>query len=517
MKKILLLIIVLYFTVADAQIYNVSIYSKIGDNTGGFNAPMNDEDWLGYAVENIGDLNGDGINDVAVGAIKDDDGGFNKGAVYILFLNAAGTVESHQKISNTEGGFSGILDDWDIFGTSISYLGDMNNDGLIEIGVGAEYDGDGGWWHGAIWILSLNPDGTVNSHVKISDTEGGFLGELGDEDVFGTDIELLGDLNGDGIQDIAVSARRDPDGGSDRGAVYILFLNLDFTVNSFQKISATEGNFQGELDYMDSFGGSVANIGDLNGDGVIDIAVGAIKDDDGGSNTGALYILFLNNNGTVNSFQKISDIEGGFEETFNDEMFFGHSIDSADDINEDGLTEIIVGASGYQNEMNERLGAFYILNLNANGTVNSSVKYSAGLQGFDGIVSEGSNFGSSVTYTGFLTERHTIATGAYFDNEGGYQKGSVWILQLGEILSIENIDKFDKINIYPNPSKNAFSLSDIGGIMNIKVFDVLGKEVIQFENISSNYFNVSYLPIGQYFIVATNDKNSSSTFKLIKE
>ena len=60
------------------------------------------------------------------------------------------------------------------------------------------------------------------------------------------------------------------------------------------------------LNNNDHFGISVSQIGDLNNDGVVDIAVGAYKDDDGGQDRGALYIIFLNNDGTVKSFQKIS-------------------------------------------------------------------------------------------------------------------------------------------------------------------------------------------------------------------
>src|SRR5690606_6720450 len=158
MEKTLLLMALIFFNVINAQNYDVALYEKIGYEIGGFGDGLDNEDWFGYSVEGIGDINGDGINDVAISAIKDDDGGFNHGAVYILFLNLEGSVDSYQKISDTEGGFDGQLDEWDIFGTSLSYLGDMNNDGLIELGVGAEYDGDGGYWHGAAWILSLNPD-----------------------------------------------------------------------------------------------------------------------------------------------------------------------------------------------------------------------------------------------------------------------------------------------------------------------------------------------------------------------
>lgn len=517
MKKLLLPVCLLVYTFCFAQFYDVTIYEEIADGIGGFTAEIDEEDWFGYSVESIGDLNGDGENDVIVGALKDDDGGFNRGAIYVLFLQDSGEVESYQKISDTEGGFEGELDDWDIFGSSVSYLGDMNGDGLIEIGVGAEYDGDGGLWHGAAWILSLNSDGTVNSHVKISDTEGNFTANLGDEDVFGTDIEWLGDLNGDGNEDIAVSARRDPDGGSDRGAVYILFLNSDFTVDSYQKISDTEGNFQGNLEAGDYFGGAVANIGDINGDGVIDLAVGAYRDDNGGLNHGAVYILFMNNDGTVASHQKISDTEGNFDALFNNEMFFGKSIDLSRDINGDGLTEIVVGARGFENGEGANFGTFFILNLNPDGTVESYVQYTEGLNYFEGDIQPGDSFGFAVTYNSELTEMDTFVIGAFQDAEGGFQQGSVWVLQLGEILSIEDVSNPLELSLAPNPTRNAFSLSSVKEITQVQLFDVMGREVASFADISTNRFDVSYLPVGNYIVAISAENGETATFKLIKQ
>ena len=89
-----------------------------------------------------------------------------------------GWVLSHQKISDTEGGFTGSLDNGDQFGTSVASLGDLDGDGVGVLAVGAAYDDDGGTNRGAVWVLFRNRDGTVKSHQKISDTEGGFTVDL---------------------------------------------------------------------------------------------------------------------------------------------------------------------------------------------------------------------------------------------------------------------------------------------------------------------------------------------------
>ncbi|EOD13154.1 hypothetical protein EMIHUDRAFT_212898 [Emiliania huxleyi CCMP1516] len=85
---------------------------------------------------------------------------------------------THQKISSTQGGFAGVLDDGDWFGHSVAFISDLDGDGVSDLAVGAIFDDDGGPDRGAVYILFLNTDGTVKSHTKISDTQGGFTGGL---------------------------------------------------------------------------------------------------------------------------------------------------------------------------------------------------------------------------------------------------------------------------------------------------------------------------------------------------
>ncbi len=143
-------------------------------------------------------------------------------------------MKSHQKVSDTQGGFTGTLGNSDSFGSSACSLGDLVGDGVGDLAVGANGDDDGGFNHGTVWVLFLNTDGTVQSHQKISSTQGGFTGTLDNADYFGSSLAVLGDLDGDGVGDLAVGTISD-DGGFDRGAVWILFLNTDGTVKSYQK------------------------------------------------------------------------------------------------------------------------------------------------------------------------------------------------------------------------------------------------------------------------------------------
>jgi len=322
----------------------VDIDQKISDSEGNLPAGLDDNDQFGSAVAELGDLNGDGILDIAVGAPLDDDGGTDRGAVWILFMNADGTVLATQKISDTEGGFSDILEDNDQFGGVIANIGDLNDDLIPEIAVGAPLDDDGGTDRGAVWILSLAVNGTVVSFQKISDTSGDFAGALIDGDFFGSSIAGIGDLDADGIEDIAVGAIGDDDGGVDRGAVWVLLMNADGSVRFEQKISETNGNFNGGLNDNDHFGSSVASIGDFNGDGIIDIAAGAEQDNDGGSNRGAIWIMFMESDGGIISKTKISSTSGNFTGALTDGSLFGNALANLGDLDLDGTTDIVAGA-----------------------------------------------------------------------------------------------------------------------------------------------------------------------------
>ena len=404
----------------------VQRFQKISDTEGNFSGFLDDYDSFGSSLTNLGDLDGDGISDLAVGASSDDDGGVGHGAVWILFMNTDGTVKSDQKISDTDGNFAGDLSDHNWFGSSVSNLGDIDGDGVTDLVVGGiQYNG-----RGAVWVLFLNTDGTVKGHQKISDNEGNFTGFLDNSDDFGHSVANLGDLDGDGINELAVGVQNDRDGGPGRGAVWVLFLTDSGTVKSHQKISDTEGNFTGILDDYDSFGQSVTNLGDLDGDGINDLAVGASSDDDGGAGRGAVWILFLNQNGTVKSHQKISDTDGNFAGDLSDHNWFGSSVSNLGDINGDGITDLAVGARSDDDGGGNR-GAVWVLFLNQNGTVKNHQKLSDTSGNFTGILDDYDSFGQSVTNLGDLDGDgiSDLAVGASSD-DGGEDRGAVWILNL---------------------------------------------------------------------------------------
>jgi hypothetical protein len=441
--RILLLIPVLLLTTAfnscqreDSVVISINVDSEqeISATEGNFNGTLLDDDRFGSAIAAIGDLEVDGVVDLAVGAPGDDSGGSNRGAVWILFMDSDGTVDMEEKISARNGDFNGILQDDDGFGSAVAGIRDLNGDTILDIVVGAPGDDDGGSDRGAVWVLFLNQDGTVQNEAKISASDGNFDGDLDDGDRFGSALAVLGDLDGDDIADLAVGAPGDDDGEPDAGAIWILFMNSDGTVRSEQKISSESGSLEALLRSGDAFGSAIANIDTLNGDIVPDIVVGAPGDDDGGVDTGAAWVLYLASNGSVIDEQKISPLEGDFEGGLRPGDEFGYALANAGDVDNDGISDLLVGAPG-DDDGGTDSGAAWLLFPGTDGKVNGAQKLSP-LEGMLGAsLIAGDRFGSAVAGIGNLDlERSTdLAVGAPLADDGGTDTGSIWVLFMEKV------------------------------------------------------------------------------------
>ena len=197
---------------------------------------MNDR--FGVSIANMGDIDGDGVNDLAVGAHRDDD----TGSVHILFMNEAGTgLKAAAKIDRLDTNAN--LLSGDAFGISVANLGDLDQDGINDLAVGASDDDGVADNAGTVHIFHLNKDGSVKpDSFEIFDS----TFDLGSGNNAGRSIANLGDLNGDGINDIVVGSPRRYD------TAFTIFMRRagdnPITTNDFFRINTTS---HADLDLAD--------------------------------------------------------------------------------------------------------------------------------------------------------------------------------------------------------------------------------------------------------------------------
>jgi len=350
-------------------------------------AALEGGDRFGRDHDKIGDVDGDGVIDIVVGARSDDDGKTDAGAVYILFMNYDGTLKSYQKISMISGGFTDTLNEGNFFGYGVAGIGDYNADGIPDIAVSSPAPPNN-----SLYIIHLNTDGTVKNYVK-------------NKNIIAQGLSAIGDINGDNRIDLVACNPGSDDGGTDRGAIDILFLNQNSEINYSQKItiSSTQGGFGSGLENGDQFGGrEVAFLGDIDGDGTLELAVGAFMSNLG---KGAIWILSLSSsNLNVASKIKITEGLGGFTDqlitTVNPNgtsgANFGHAMVAAGDIDGDGIVDLITGA----NQQYE--GWAYILYLKNDKTVKSFSRINNSEGGFNLNLPEEGRFSRSISYLGDL-------------------------------------------------------------------------------------------------------------------
>ena len=151
-----------------------------------------------------------------------------------------GWVLSHQKISDTQGDFTGILDDGTILASQSAALGDLDGDGVGDLAVGRAKMTTGASTAARCGCCSSTPTARSSRTRRSAPPQGGFTGILDD----GDQLRPLGGLAGRSRRRRRGRPGRggsthDDDGGENRGAVWVLFLNTDGTVKSHQKISST--------------------------------------------------------------------------------------------------------------------------------------------------------------------------------------------------------------------------------------------------------------------------------------
>jgi hypothetical protein len=358
---------------ADLTATTTSLRNKVGHGTAGFVINTSDQFGISTALNDAGDI-------LAVGAAFDDTGGADRGAVYLFTLNPADVTVAPSFRLKINHGTAGIsLANSDQFGYSLS----LNGTGNI-LAVGAWADDTGGTDRGAAYLFNLDVSDLGQAPLyRYKLAHGTSTLSLANTDYFGTSLAL----NGTG-DILAIGVERDDIGGVDRGAVYLWSLNTaDLTLVPTLQRKIAHGTSTLSLVNSDYFGRSVA----LNGTGDI-LAVGAERDDTGGTDRGAVYLWSLNPaslSGVPTLQRKIASGTGGGPTLVNSD-YFGRSValNSTGDL-------LLVGAALDDTGGTDR-GAVHVFSLNPASLASNATWWQRIAHGTSGLVLPSRDyFGSS--------------------------------------------------------------------------------------------------------------------------
>ena len=261
-------------------------------------------DFFGYSVSTAGDVNGDGYDDVIVGAYGNATGGIDAGRAYIYY--GGNIFNSIADVILTGAAAS------DFFGSSVSAAGDVNGDGYDDVVVGANSNDAGGNDAGRAYIYF--------GGSSMNNTADVILTGAAANDAFGSSVSTAGDVNGDGYSDVIIGAPYNDAGGIDAGRAYIYFGGS--SMNNVVDVTTTGAAAN------DNFGYSVSTSGDVNGDGFADVIVGAYLNDAGGTDAGRAYIYF--GGSSMNNIVDVTLTGAAANDNF------GWSVSTSGDVNGDG-------------------------------------------------------------------------------------------------------------------------------------------------------------------------------------
>lgn len=304
---------------------------------------------FGISMSSIGDINGDGLIDLAIGAPAADRTGANDvGAVYVVFGRS--NVSSNIDVSTLNGsdGFKvtgNSLAQNSGLGTSVAAIGDVNNDKRADFIIGTPSDRAFVIFGAASFAASLDVS-------ALSGNNGLTLTAATANDRFGDAVAGGSDVNGDGIDDFVVGAPLTNSVGALGGRAYVFYGRATFPATlSATSATGSAGFVINPVAGGDLLGFSVAMGRDINNDGRDDLAVASISADLGANGTGSAYVIFGRpTSAAFPASLSVSSLDGSSSSGFalrgaaaNDG--FGVPVVFAGDVNGDDVGDLVAGAA----------------------------------------------------------------------------------------------------------------------------------------------------------------------------
>jgi hypothetical protein len=355
-----------------------------------------DGDYAGASVSGAGDVDGDGHDDLVVGAP-----GNHEGAAYLMLGPVSGTRDLGLADAKLVG-----EEDGDHAGSSVSYARDLNGDDHDDLLLGAPYNDEGGDYAGAAYVVLGPVSGTLDlslAHAKL-------VGDGANDYAYG--VSGAGDVDGDGRSDLLVGAAQPL--GLAAGAAYLVLGPVTGTLD----LSMADAMLAGEPG--DRAGETLSDAGDVDSDGHDDVLVGAFHNSEGGMDAGAAYLV-------------LGPVTGTLDLSFADAKFVGESrgdfagnVSGAGDVDADGHDDVLVG-SVYNDEGGTRAGAAYLVLGPVTGTVDLS-RANLKLMGEEaGDLACGVSGAGDVDADG----RDDLLVGAPRHDEGGADAGAAYLIYGG--------------------------------------------------------------------------------------
>lgn len=414
---------------------------------------------FGWSVASAGDVNGDGYDDVIIGAPQRTNtiSGVtyaSAGKVYVYLGSSSGlsttaswSVEANQSSSE--------------FGWSVASAGDVDGDGYDDVIIGApKYNNSG--QKGKVFVYEGSSSGLGSSCWSAESDQVG--------SVFGYSVASAGDVNGDGYGDVVIGAPLYDNGQSNEGRAYV-FLGSSSGLASTAVWTAESNQASAE------FGKSVASAGNVNNDSYGDIIIGAPLYDNGQSNEGRVYLFLGTSSGVAASSAWTAESNQANAE-------FGKSVASAGDVNNDGYGDIIVGAPSYDDGGTADVGRVYIYGGNSSASP-------SGLYTTEGEYS-GDGLGSAVSCAGRVNGNNksdVLASAALF-SFSVFEGGKSYLITDPELIytkrgneAAELGSEGVEISVFPNPCAVADATIEfvlpVASSVDISMSNSVGVEVYQ--------------------------------------